>query len=65
MPSARSGDGSTDMPSAPHVVITGYDRRLAIVASAIRKGSDLSEDAARVLAIRVLAALDHIPEIIR
>jgi hypothetical protein len=53
------------MPSAPHVVITGYDRRLAIVASAVRQGSDLSEDAARVLAIRVLAALDHIPETIR
>lgn len=52
------------MTSAP-LVITGYDRRLAMVVSAIRAGSDLSEDAARVLAVRVLAALDHIPEIVR
>ncbi|GAA1847791.1 hypothetical protein GCM10009836_29280 [Pseudonocardia ailaonensis] len=60
----RSGDGSTDMTSAS-LIITGYERRLAIVTAALRTGPELSEDAARDLAVRVLAALDHIPETIR
>ncbi|WP_344416664.1 DUF6307 family protein [Pseudonocardia ailaonensis] len=47
------------------LIITGYERRLAIVTAALRTGPELSEDAARDLAVRVLAALDHIPETIR
>jgi hypothetical protein len=46
-------------------ITTGYERRLAIVCAAIREGSDLSEQAGLALAVRVLAALDHIPETVR
>jgi hypothetical protein len=53
------------MTSAPLVTITGYERRLALVSAAVREGSDLSEQAARALAVQVLAALDHIPEDVR
>ncbi|MEU7813312.1 DUF6307 family protein [Pseudonocardia sp. NPDC049154] len=53
------------MTSVPLVTITGYERRLALVRAEIREGSDLSEQAVLALAVRVLAALDHIPENVR
>jgi hypothetical protein len=55
----------TGMTSAPLVTITGYERRLALVSEAIRQGSELSEEAALALAVRVLVSLDHIPEDVR
>ena len=53
------------MTSVPLVTTTGYERRLALVSEAIREGSSLSEEAGLSLAVRVLAALDHIPETVR
>jgi hypothetical protein len=56
--------------------VSRYERRLNLVVDAIRgehpaspgtvsPGSAMSEQAARVLAVRVLEALDHIPETVR
>lgn len=56
--------------------VSRYERRVALVVEALR-GDDpaspdaaapdatMSEDTARVLAVRVLQALDHIPETVR
>jgi hypothetical protein len=51
--------------------VSRYERRDALVVDALREDHDaspnttMSEDAARVLAVRVLQALDHIPETVR
>jgi hypothetical protein len=51
--------------------VSRYERRVALVVDALRGAHDaspdtaMSEDAARVLAVRVLQALDHIPETVR
>jgi hypothetical protein len=52
--------------------VSRYERRVALVVDALRGDHDdaspdttMSEDAARVLAVRVLQALDHIPETVR
>jgi hypothetical protein len=51
--------------------VSRYERRITMVVDALRGDSDaspdtvLSEEAARVLAERVLQALDHIPEVVR
>jgi hypothetical protein len=56
--------------------VSRYERRVTLVVDALR-GDDsassdsaspdavMSEDTARALAVRVLNALDHIPEIVR
>jgi hypothetical protein len=56
--------------------VSRYERRVALVVEALR-GDDptssdhaspdtvIPEDTARVLAVRVLQALDHIPETVR
>jgi len=54
------------MTSVPLVTrVTGYDRRLALVTAAVREDSDISEEAGTAMAVRILAALDHIPETVR
>ena len=42
-----------------------YDRRVRLVADAIKAHSKLSEQEAHELAVHVLYALDHIPEVVR
>ena len=51
--------------------VSRYERRVTLVVDALR-GDDhasadamMSEDTARALAVRVLQALDHIPETVR
>lgn len=51
--------------------VSRYERRVTLVVDALR-GNDpatadavMSEDTARALAVRVLQALDHIPETVR
>ncbi|GAA4538799.1 DUF6307 family protein [Pseudonocardia xishanensis] len=56
----------TSVPLATHTPrLTGYDRRLAIVTAALREDSKISEKAGTAMAVRILAALDHIPETVR
>ena len=51
--------------------VSRYEHRISLVVDALRGEHDdapdtaMSEDAARVLAVRVLQALDHIPETVR
>ena len=51
--------------------VSRYERRVTLVVDALRgehnasPDTAISEDAARVLAVRVLQALDHIPETVR
>lgn len=51
--------------------VSRYQRRIDLVVEALRDESDtsadttMSEDTARRLAVRVLQALDHIPETVR
>jgi hypothetical protein len=42
-----------------------YERRVRLVADAIKAHSKLSEQDALELAVHVLYALDHIPEVVR
>jgi hypothetical protein len=42
-----------------------YDRRVRLVADALKANSTLSEQAALELAVHALYALDHIPEVVR
>lgn len=42
-----------------------YDRRVRLVADALKANSKLSEKDALELAVHVLYALDHIPEVVR
>jgi Family of unknown function (DUF6307) len=42
-----------------------YDRRVRLVADALKQHSKLSESEALELAVHVLYALDHIPETVR
>jgi hypothetical protein len=51
--------------ATPDRYVTVYERRVALVADTLRAHSDLDEAAATALAVHVLAALDHIPEVIR
>jgi hypothetical protein len=53
------------MTSASITIISPYERRVSLVAEALRTNSELSEDAAHALAVHALSALDHIPEVIR
>ena len=54
------------MTSVPLITrITGYERRLAIVSAAVREDPAISEQAGLAMAVRILAALDHIPETVR
>jgi hypothetical protein len=51
--------------------VSRYQRRIDLVVEALRDESDtsadttMSEETARRLAVRVLQALDHIPETVR
>lgn len=45
--------------------VSAYDRRVKVVADALKQNSRLSETAAVKLAVHVLHALDHIPEKVR
>jgi hypothetical protein len=45
--------------------ISAYDRRVKVVADALVQHSKLGETAAAKLAVKVLHALDHIPEKVR
>lgn len=45
--------------------ISAYDRRVKVVADALVQHSKLGETAAAKLAVKVLRALDHIPEKVR
>lgn len=51
--------------------VSRYQRRIDLVVEALREESDtsaettMSEETARRLAVRVLQALDHIPETVR
>jgi len=42
-----------------------YDRRVRLVADAIKAHSKVSETEALELAVHALYALDHIPEVVR
>ncbi|GAA4547448.1 DUF6307 family protein [Pseudonocardia xishanensis] len=48
-----------------HRAPTPHERRVDLVAAAIRDHSTLTGDAARALAEAVLAAIDHVPEKMR
>ena len=50
---------STDTYMSP------YDKRVRLVADALRQHSDLTDEAAAQLAVHALYALDHIPERVR
>ena len=45
--------------------ISLYEQRVQLVAAAVRQHSKLSEKDASHLAVRVLYAIDHIPEKVR
>jgi hypothetical protein len=45
--------------------VSVYERRVKLVAEALRANSDLTEKAAMDVAVHVLYALDHIPENVR
>lgn len=45
--------------------VSRYDRRVRLVADALKENSKISEKAALKLAVHVLYALDHIPEVMR
>ena len=49
--------------TAPYVSL--HDQRLRLVADALLRHSDLSDDEAIALAGHALDALDHIPEVVR
>ncbi|MEK6437608.1 MULTISPECIES: DUF6307 family protein [unclassified Pseudonocardia] len=53
------------MTSASITFLSPYERRVALVAEALRTNSDLTQDAAHALAVHALSALDHIPEVVR
>ncbi|MDT7701386.1 MAG: hypothetical protein QOJ30_3711 [Pseudonocardiales bacterium] len=53
------------MTSASITFLSPYERRVALVAEALRTNSELTEDAAHALAVHALSALDHIPEVVR
>ena len=53
------------MTSVPLVTTTGYQRGLALVCGEIREGQAFSEQAGLSLAVRVVAALEHLPEWVR
>jgi hypothetical protein len=42
--------------------VSRYDRRVAFVRDVLQKNSTLDEGAARELAVKVVYAIDHIPE---
>jgi hypothetical protein len=56
---------------ATSTYVSRYQRRIDLVVEALREESDtsadttMSEETARRLAVRVLQALDHIPETVR
>ena len=45
--------------------VSRYERRVAFVADVLQKNSALDGDDAHALAVRVVHALDHIPEVTR
>jgi Family of unknown function (DUF6307) len=45
--------------------VSVYERRVILVAEALRVHSKLGEKAAKEIAVHVLYALDHIPEKVR
>ncbi|MGP4058984.1 DUF6307 family protein [Mycobacterium sp. 4D054] len=51
--------------AAPKRFRTPYQNRVTLVQDTVRQHSALDEDAARELAVRVLHALDSIPEKVR
>jgi hypothetical protein len=51
--------------ASPTLLRTPYDRRVDLVADTITANSKLDKKAASDLAVRVLAALNSIPEIVR
>ncbi|MCW0214323.1 MAG: DUF6307 family protein [Pseudonocardia sp.] len=53
------------MTTATISFVSPYERRVALVAEALRTNSALSEADARALAVHALSALDHIPEVVR
>jgi len=60
----------TTAPTAPSaaptaVYVSVHEQRRRLVADAMRRHSDLTEDAALVMAGHALDALDHIPEKLR
>lgn len=42
--------------------VSRYERRVAFVKEVIAENSTLDDDVARELAVRVVHAIDHIPE---
>lgn len=45
--------------------VTRYEQRIRFVQQTVRQHTKLSDKAARELAVRVVDALDHIPEVPR
>ena len=50
-------------PTAPYVSL--HDQRVRLVADALLRNSDLSDDEEITLAGHALDALNHIPEVVR
>lgn len=51
------------MPDSPFV--SRYEQRVAFVQDVLEKNSALAGEAARALAVKVVYAIDHIPEPVR
>jgi hypothetical protein len=43
-------------------IVSGYEQRLRSVQDVVRKNTELDDNAARELAVKVVHAIDHIPE---
>lgn len=51
--------------ASPSTIRSPYDVRVALVADTITSHSPLDADAARTLAVQILAAINSIPEKVR
>lgn len=54
-----------DTTGAPAPIAPRYERRVALVQGLVQQDTNLNDTAARTLAIRVLHAIDTIPENVR